>query len=323
MKKSFLAKVVIVAVVFLVLGMLLKKGGSYFSGSDEDVKIDVSKNSILHMELSGVIMNGKRFIKNLNKYKKDKHIKAIVININSPGGSVGPSQEIFAEIRRAKEETKKPIICVTTGIMASGAYYSAVACDKIVVAPGALVGSIGVIMEFANLEKLYDWAKISRYTITSGKYKDSGAEFRPMRDDEKELFQSMITEVYQQFRTTVKEARKLDDKVMDSYADGRVFTGTTAVKMGFADQEGMFEDAVKLAAAEAKLGDDFEVIEIPKRKKSILDFGDSGEDDPVNSIADLKGMFGDQAIGQSIEKVFRMKYLNQPMLIMPGFWNEK
>ncbi len=323
MKKSFLAKVVIVAVVFLVLGMLLKKGGSYFSGSDEDAKIDVSKNSILHMELSGVIMNGKRFIKNLNKYKKDKHIKAIVININSPGGSVGPSQEIFAEIRRAKEETKKPIICVTTGIMASGAYYSAVACDKIVVAPGALVGSIGVIMEFANLEKLYDWAKISRYTITSGKYKDSGAEFRPMRDDEKELFQSMITEVYQQFRATVKEARKLDDKVMDSYADGRVFTGTTAVKMGFADQEGMFEDAVKLAATEAKLGDDFEVIEIPKRKKSILDFGDSGEDDPVNSIADLKGMFGDQAIGQSIEKVFRMKYLNQPMLIMPGFWNEK
>jgi len=323
MKKSFLAKVVIVAVVFLVLGMLLKKGGSYFSDSDDDVKIDVSKNSILHMELSGVIMNGKRFIKNLNKYKKDKHIKAIVININSPGGSVGPSQEIFAEIKRAKEETKKPIICVTTGIMASGAYYSAVACDKIVVAPGALVGSIGVIMEFANLEKLYDWAKISRYTITSGKYKDSGAEFRPMRDDEKALFQSMITEVYQQFRTTVKDARKLTDSVMDQYADGRVFTGTTAVKMGFADQEGMFEDAIKLAAAEAKLGDDFEVIEIPKRKKSILDFGDSGEDDPVNSIADLKGMFGDQAIGQSIEKVFRMKYLNQPMLIMPGFWNEK
>ncbi|MBL7557531.1 MAG: signal peptide peptidase SppA [Bdellovibrionaceae bacterium] len=323
MKKSFLAKVVIVAVVFLVLGMLLKKGGSYFSGSDEDAKIDVSKNSILHMELSGVIMNGKRFIKNLNKYKKDKNIKAIVININSPGGSVGPSQEIFAEIKRAREETKKPIICVTTGIMASGAYYSAVACDKIVVAPGALVGSIGVIMEFANLEKLYDWAKISRYTITSGKYKDSGAEFRPMRDDEKALFQSMITEVYQQFRTTVKDARKLTDPVMDQYADGRVFTGTTAVKMGFADQEGMFEDAIKLAAADAKLGDDFEVIEIPKRKKSILDFGDSGEDDPVNSIADLKGMFGDQAIGQSIEKVFRMKYLNQPMLIMPGFWNEK
>lgn len=321
MKKSFFAKLVIVVVVFLVLGFFLKKGGSYFGGDEDELKIDVAKNSILHMELSGVIMNGKRFIKNLNKYKKDKNIKAIVININSPGGSVGPSQEIFSEIKRAREETKKPIMCVSTGIMASGAYYSAVACDKIVVAPGALVGSIGVIMEFANLEKLYDWAKISRYTITSGKYKDSGAEFRPMRDDEKALFQNMITEVYQQFRTTVKEARKLDDSVMDQYADGRVFTGTTAVKMGFADQEGMFEDAVKLAASQAGLGSDYEVIEIPKRRKSILDFGDTNDDDPVNSLSELKGMFADQAIGQSVEKVFRMKYLNQPMMMMPGFWN--
>lgn len=321
MKKSFFAKLIVVALVFFVLGFLLKKGGSYFS-ADDDVKMDVTKNSILHMELSGVIMNGKRFIKNLNKYKNDKNIKAIVINVNSPGGSVGPSQEIFAEIKRAREETKKPIICVSTGIMASGAYYSAIACDKIVVAPGALVGSIGVIMEFANLEKLYDWAKISRFTITSGKFKDSGNEFRTMRDDEKALFQSMITEVYQQFRKAVQDARKLDDKTMDNYADGRVFTGTAAVKLGFADQEGMFEDAIKLAANEAKLGTDYEVIEIPKRKKSILDFGDSGEDDPVNSLKEFKGLFPNQAVSESVEKVFRMKYLNQPMAIMPGFWTQ-
>ena len=137
MKKSFFGKLVVVALVFFVLGFLLKKGGSYFT-SDDDLKIEATKNSILHMELSGVIMNGKRFIKNLNKYKNDKNIKAFVINVNSPGGSVGPSQEIFAEIKRVREETKKPVICVTTGIMASGAYYSAIACDKIVVAPGAL-----------------------------------------------------------------------------------------------------------------------------------------------------------------------------------------
>lgn len=323
MKKSFFVKLAIIALVFFALGFLLKKGGSYFEyGSDEDdVKLNVAKNSILHMELTGVIMNGKRFIKNLNKYKKDKNIKAIVININSPGGSVGPSQEIYTELKRARAETMKPIICVTTGIMASGAYYSAVACDKIVVAPGALVGSIGVIMEFANLEKLYDWAKVKRFTITSGRFKDSGNEFRSMRDDEKSLFQDMITEVYLQFRNTVKEARKLDDKIMDEYADGRVFTGTKAVKLGFADLEGTFEDAVVLAASEAKLGADYELIEIPKRKKSILDFGDSGEDDPVNSLAQLKNILPDQAISASLEKVFKMKYLNQPMLIMPGFWN--
>lgn len=323
MKKSFFVKLFVLALVFFVLGFLFKKGGSYFnSTNDDDLKIDVARNSILQMELSGVIMNGKRFIKNLHKYKKDKNIKAIVINVNSPGGAVGPSQEIYTEIKRAREETKKPIICVTTGIMASGAYYSAVACDKIVVASGALVGSIGVIMEFANLEKLYDWAKIKRFTITSGRYKDSGNEFRTMRDDERSLFQDMITEVYNQFRQTVKDARKLDDKVLDEYADGRVFTGTKAVKMGFADIEGTFEDAVALAAKEANLGADYQLIEIPKRKKSILDFGDSGEDDPVNSVSQIKGLIADKAIGESIEKIFRMKYLNQPMLIMPGFWNQ-
>ncbi len=292
------------------------------SADDDDVKMDVAKNSILQMELSGVIMNGKRFIKNLNKYKKDKNIKAIVININSPGGAVGPSQDIYNAIKKAREETKKPIICVTTGIMASGAYYSAVGCDKIVASSGSLVGSIGVIMEFANLEKLYDWAKIKRFTITSGKFKDSGNEFRTMRDDEKELFQSMISEVYQEFRLTVKEARRLDDKTLDNYADGRVFTGTKAVKLGFADQVGNFDDAVALAAQEANLGKDYELIEIPKHKKSIFDFGESGEEDPVNSIASLKGLAPNQIIADSIEKIFRMKYLNQPMMIMPGFWNQ-
>ncbi|NUM58596.1 MAG: signal peptide peptidase SppA [Bdellovibrionaceae bacterium] len=323
-KKSYTFKIILVLVIFVGLFLLLKKGGSFFSSSnDEEASIKVEKNSILHMELSGVIMNGKKFIKNLKKYKKDSHVKAIVINVNSPGGAVGPSQEVYAEIKRAREETKKPIICVTTGIMASGAYYSAVACDKIVVAPGALVGSIGVIMEFANLSKLYDWAKVSRFTITSGKYKDSGNEFREMREDEKSLFQDMIKEVYQQFRSTVKESRKLKDEVLDQYADGRVFTGTTAVKMGFADQEGTFEDAVQLAAKEANLGSDFEVIELPKKKRSIFDFGEANEDDPVNSLgknlAGLASLQG-EALKSAMNVILKTEYINQPMLIMPGFW---
>lgn len=323
MKKNYTFKIITVLVVIFGLVFLLKKGGSFMSShSDEDVTIKVQKNSILHMELSGVIMNGKKFIKNLKKYKKDPHIKAIVINVNSPGGAVGPSQEVYMEIKRAREETKKPIICVTTGIMASGAYYSAVACDKIVVAPGALVGSIGVIMEFANLSKLYDWAHVKRFTITSGKFKDSGNEFRDMRDDERALFQDMITEVYQQFRNTVKEGRKLKDEVMDQYADGRVFTGTKAVQLGFADAEGTFEDAITLAAKEAKLGDDYDVIEIPKKKRSIFDFGETNEDDPVNSVAQsLKGLaVQNQAVQSAVNSLLKTEYMNQPMFLMPGFW---
>ncbi|HEX7674897.1 MAG TPA: signal peptide peptidase SppA [Bdellovibrio sp.] len=321
---SFFKKLLIIFLVFVGIGALLKMGGDFFGESERKV---TAKNTILHLDMNGVILNGKKFLKNLKKYRDNDRVKAIVININSPGGAVGPSQEIYHEIRKVRDELKKPVICVTTGVMASGAYYSAVACDKIVVAPGALVGSIGVIMEFANLEKLYDWAKVSRYSITSGKFKDSGAEYRGMRDDEKALFQSMINEVYGQFKSTVMKERKLKEEVMNEYADGRVFTGTSAVKLGFADQEGFFDDAVKLAADVAKLGNNYEVFEVPKKKMSILDFGDKESDDDINSLAEYADLLKGKATGAgmnmegAMKYLLRAQYLNQPLYMMPGYWD--
>jgi len=284
-----------------------------------------SKNEILHLELNGVIMNGKKFLAQLKKYQKSKSVKAIVIDINSPGGAVGPSQEIYYEILRAKQETKKPVICVTTGLMASGGYYSALACDKIVVAPGALVGSIGVIMEFANLEKLYDWAKVSRYTITSGKFKDSGSEYRPMRDDERQLFQSMINEVYDQFRSTVASARGLSLDAVTEIADGRVMTGATAVKLKLADVEGTFEDAVRIAAREANLGEDYRMFK-PKRERvslfDLVDFGGGDDEDDLNSLDEITKVLGKKSSPQEIVKtVLHTQYLNQPLYLMPGYWD--
>lgn len=322
MKDGFLKKLVIIILVFFGMGLLLKVGGEFFGESEKKVS---SRNSILHLDMNGVILNGKRFLSNLKKYKDNNHIKAIVININSPGGSVGPSQEIYHEIKKAREELKKPIICVTTGVMASGAYYSAIACDKIVVAPGALVGSIGVIMEFANLEKLYDWAKVSRYSITSGRFKDSGAEYRGMREDEKALFQNMINEVYAQFKGAVQKERHLKEDVVNEYADGRVFTGSTAVKLGFADQEGFFDDAVKLAAKEAKLGDNYDVFEIPKKKMSIFDWGGKEVDDDVNALVDYADQLKSKVnsgvnVDVAVKYLLRAQYLNQPLYMMPGYW---
>lgn len=323
MKGSFFKKLVVVVLVFVAIGFILKWSGGMFGESEKQL---TSKNTILQLDMNGVIMNGKKFLKNLKKYKDDDRIKAIVININSPGGAVGPSQEIFHAIKMAREETKKPVICVSTGVMASGAYYSAVACDKIVVAPGALVGSIGVIMEFANLEKLYDWAKVSRYSITSGKFKDSGAEYRGMRDDEKALFQNMIDEVYAQFKTTVMTERKLKDDVVSEYADGRVFTGATAVKVGFADQVGFFDDAIKLAAKEANLGDNYEVFEVPKKRMSIFDLGGGETEDDVNSLADYADLLKGQAsasksVEAAVKYIMKTEYMNQPLYMMPGYWN--
>ncbi|MNL07233.1 putative signal peptide peptidase SppA [compost metagenome] len=322
MQGSPLKKIVILILVFIGIGAIIKWSSGFFGDGEKHVS---SKNTILHLEMNGVIMNGKKFLKNLERYKEDKKVKAILISINSPGGAVGPSQEIYAEIKRVREDLKKPVICVSTGVIASGAYYAAMGCDKLVVAPGALVGSIGVIMEFANLEKLYDWAKVSRYSITSGKFKDSGAEYRPMREDEKVLFQDMINEVYGQFKNTVMTERKLTDEVVSEYADGRVFTGTKAVKLGFADKEGFFQDAVKLAAEEAKLGDDYDLFEIPKKKMSIFDLGGGETEDEVNSLNEIADQIkGKLNLGTSTETavkyLLRANMLNQPLYMMPGYW---
>lgn len=293
-----------------------------FSEEQEQMAATFSQNKILQLEVNGVIFNGKKFLKNLKKYKKDKTIKAVVIDINSPGGAVGPSQEMYYEIVRAKNETKKPFICVTTGLMASGGYYTALACDKIVVAPGAMIGSIGVIMEFANLEKLYDWAKIQRYTITSGKYKDSGSEYRAMRDDERQLFQDMIDEVYQQFKSTVMSARGLSEQVVSQYADGRVMTGATAVKYKFADQEGTFEDAVRLAAQLSGLGDDYHVVKPSKDKENWWEMVlDREEEDSLNSTESRHAgsLFSANTwVKAVLNYSLNTELLNKPLYLLPG-----
>jgi len=322
MKNPFVRFIVVVLVIIGLVSLVKWVGNLMGEGSDEAAF--VSKNSVLELDLEGVIMNGKKFLKRIKKYKNEDKIKAFVININSPGGAVGPSQEIYAAIKALKEETKKPVICSSSGLLASGAYYSAVACDKIVVAPGALVGSIGVIMEFANLEKLYDWAKISRYSITSGKFKDSGAEYRAMRPDEKALFQGLIDDVYGQFKHAVMEGRNLKEEVVSAYADGRVMTGAQAVKLGFADALGTFDEAVKLAAKAANLGEDYRLYEIPKRKPGIWDFFEQQEEDDLNSYEEVLKFFSqrgaDKTVENSLRKVLRAESLNQPMLLMPGFW---
>lgn len=318
MKQSPFLKLLIVIFAFIGLAALLKWGSSFVGTEEKKIS---SRHTILHMELEGVILNGEKFLKHLKKYREDDKVKAILIDINSPGGAVGPSQELFSEILRSRNEFKKPVICYSSGIVASGAYYAAAACDKLIVAPGSLIGSIGVIMQFANLEKLYDWGKIQRYSITSGKFKDSGAEYRSMREDERELFQGLIDEVYEQFKKDVMQGRNLKDDVMKQYADGRVFTGSKAVSLGFADQVGTYDEAVKVAADVAKLGSDYDIFEIPKRKRTIWDLGEDGEEDPINSLKEYAGLLSKKEnLSQVVHKVLNVRFVNQPMLLMPGFW---
>lgn len=311
MKKNPWLMLLVLLIVFggfltVMMGMTI--GARFF----ESNPLPMNNKRILHLELKGVILDGKKLLKPLIKYREDKSIKAIVIEINSPGGVVGPSQEIYEEIKRAREEFKKPVVAVSTGVMASGAYYAAVAADKIMVAPGTMMGSIGVIMEFTNLEKLYDWAKISRFSINTGKYKDSGAEYRPMRDDEKALFQELVNDVYEQFVEAVAEGRNLKPEVVKTYADGRVFTGRFGVEQGFADEQGTLEDAYALAADLAGL-DDYDVWEPPKTRPSIFDFIRGDEDEEASTKALVKEL---------LSPLMRSELVGKPLYLMPGAGHE-
>lgn len=288
---------VILIIVLLMLGAMINAYSGKYQG--------LHKPSLLVLDLSGVIIDGKKFLEDLREYRDEKNIKGIIVRVDSPGGVVGPSQEIFAELKRVRDELKKPVVISCGSMAASGAYYAAVAGDRIITNPGTLMGSIGVIMEFANLEKLYDWAKIQRYAIKTGPYKDSGAEYRPMTADEKALFQDLIDRVHAQFKEAVEKGRKLSREVVDKYSDGRVFTGETAVKLGFADQVGTFEDAVRIAGELSGLGKKPTLFEPPEEKPSFLEIIGSMEES-----AQLK------KITQQV--LPQQELLAKPLYLLPG-----
>lgn len=187
----------------------------------------------------------------LVKLAKKKNVKAIVININSPGGSVGAVQELYATILRVKKEYKKPIVAHLGDVAASGGYYLAVTCDKIVAHPGTLVGSIGVIFNNVNIEGLLSKIGVKSRVIKSGKMKDIGSMSRPMTKEEHALLQALIDNAYGQFLRAVVEGRKLPEEHIRPLADGRIFTGAQALKNGLVDSLGDSHSAILLAA---KLG---------------------------------------------------------------------
>lgn len=264
----------------------------------------LGKDSILAVDLDNVIIDGKDFIELLRKYRKEDHIKGVLIRINSPGGVVGPSQEIYDEIKRTREEFKKPVFAYCSAVMASGAYYSAVAADKIYTTPGCMMGSIGVLMEFVNLSKLYDWAKIERYAIVTGKFKDAGAEYKALTPEQRALFQDMLDDVLKQFKGAVATGRKMKPEFLDQYADGRIFTGSQGVKLGFADVIGTWEDARQALGELTGLGKNPAVFEA-KKKKSFWQH--------------LEGATGHANVTEKISEAFLRTGLNaKPLFLMPG-----
>jgi protease IV len=217
------------------------------------------------VEIEGAIVDARDTIESIRQFREDDDIKAIVIRINSPGGAVGPSQEVYREIR--KTIGTKKVVASMGAVAASGGYYIACAADGIVANPGTITGSIGVIMGYTNFRQLLDKIGMVPVVIKSGPYKDTGSPTREMREDEREILQNIISGIHQQFITAIAEGRKMDRALVEASADGRVFTGEDAKARGLVDRLGNFADALEWAGELG--GIEGEVMPVYARDKKL------------------------------------------------------
>jgi protease-4 len=234
-----------------------------------DIDPLAASNRVGVIEVQGTISDAKDFIKNIKELREDDRVRCILIRIDSPGGGVGPSQEMYREIERTIEE--KPVVASLGSIAASGGYYIAAPTSHIVANPGTVTGSIGVISYFPNLQQIFDKIGYSMVIIKSGQYKDIGNPARQMTSEEVALLQATINETYAQFVRDVAKGRKLSEEKVREFADGRIFTGEAALRLGLVDTLGNFEDAVLKAASLGKIEGKPEVIVVKKKKRSLLD----------------------------------------------------
>ena len=221
------------------------------------------------VNVEGVILDSSAYLESLRLIRRNDSVKAVVVRINSPGGSVAASQEIYEEVGKLAE--RLPVVASMGNVAASGGYYVACAADTIYANPGTVTGSIGVIAQFANYEQLLEWARIDVEVIKSGKMKDVGSPLRKMPEEERAYLQGLMDEVHEQFKGAVAESRKIDRAKVESFSDGRIVTGAAARKLGLVDETGNLETAVAEARRLAGLEDDSPVVEYPKRKHPLME----------------------------------------------------
>ena len=262
------------------------------SGSGKVSSSIFGSGNIGVMEVNGVIMDSKRYLRQLKSFEEDSTIRAVLLRLNSPGGAVAPSQEVYERVKHFS----KPIYASMGSVAASGAYYIAMGAKKVYANPGTITGSIGVIMEFANLAKLYEWAKVSRYSIKTGKFKDAGADYRALEPDEKALLQGMVDNVLVQFKDAVSEGRNLPPETVSKLADGRIFSGAQAKELNLVDELGTIQDTAKALAEFSGIKGDYELVYPGRAKPRLLDLlmegAGSGDEDSEAQVPAMGGLLG-------------------------------
>jgi protease-4 len=226
------------------------------------------------IRVEGVIVDARQTVGELRRFGESPTVKAIVLRIDSPGGGVVPSQEIHDAVLRVREKHNKAVVASMGTVAASGGYYIAAATDRIIANPGTLTGSIGVIMELANLEGLLKKVGVESIVVKSGRYKDLGSPFRKMNEEDRHILQAVMDDVHTQFIEAVADGRSLEVADVRSLADGRIFTGRQAKDFKLVDDLGDLDDAIRIAADLGGIEGEPKIVE-PKRRFSIRELLES------------------------------------------------
>jgi protease IV len=248
----------------IVLAVLRADGGGSGSGFGLGDRIAV-------IPIEGTITDDRETLEQIRRFRDDRSVKGYVVAINSPGGSVGPSQSIYSELKKLREEDDRPVVASIGGVGASGGYYIALGADSIFALPGSLTGSIGVIMELPEIRELMDKVGVEMRTIKSAAGKDVGSMFREMTPADSAILNALVQDVYDQFVDAVATERKIARATLLPVADGRVMTGRQAQRSGLVDRLGNVRDAVAAAGRMAGLGDDPDLIYPREERATIWD----------------------------------------------------
>jgi protease-4 len=250
-----------VVVLFLVVGSMAVRG-------PEGAALAFGPR-VAVVELDGMILDVEELLRELKVHRENPLVRAVVIRINSPGGVVGPTQELHDALLRLRK-AGKPVVASLGAVAASGGYYVAVAADQIYANPGTLTGSIGVIMQTANLESLMKKVGVDYVVVKAGRYKDLGNMSRPMTVEERRLLQTLLDDVHAQFVGAVAAGRKLAEAQVLQFADGRIFSGAQAQALNMVDELGGLEDAIDRAGRLAGLAVPPRIVP-PRRRFSLFD----------------------------------------------------
>ena len=254
----------VLAVFTLVYLTLHASGGTEaaFSGFGDRIGV---------VDLEGVILSPQPVVGQLKKFGDDSSIKAIILHVNSPGGGVAASEEIYREVKRVRTEKKKKIVVSIETVGASGAFYVASACDKIYADQGSIVGSIGVIAQWVNYGDLLKWAKLKDVVIKTGEFKDTGNPARDLTPAEQAYMQGLIDNMFGQFIKAVADGRGMKYDDVKSIANGKVWTGEQAKDMKLIDSVGDFETAVSETAKSVVISGEPTLVRPEKDRKTLMD----------------------------------------------------